>query len=290
MKRLAGPRRQSAKERKAGAPLDFSATPEELAMLAEYNRIDVLMLMEIVDRVGLLTPEEQALWQLDQRINERGVHLDVNLLETALCLEQEAQREIRSQIAELTDGAVTTPNQRDQILKWLAAKAACYRICASAPSPTLCSNRIKRPGPGAARAAAERSWRSAVNSRPCGVGPMAKMNHASAMPIAFMAPRAAVGRRSVASSTTCASLRSRTCARLSRRCAPARWPRCAAAASSAHWRRSGRSRAPCRAQPRASGFSSRTCPASRPEARPLSAALPPSSSSGGISIVRPARR
>ena len=38
MKRLAGPRRQSAKERKAGAPLDFSATPEELATLAEYNR------------------------------------------------------------------------------------------------------------------------------------------------------------------------------------------------------------------------------------------------------------
>ena len=31
MKRLAGPRRQSAKERKAGKPLDFTATPEEIA-------------------------------------------------------------------------------------------------------------------------------------------------------------------------------------------------------------------------------------------------------------------
>jgi DNA polymerase len=120
MKRLARPRRQSAKERKAGAPLDFSATPEELATLAEYNRIDVLMMMEIVDRIGLLTPDEQALWQLDQRINERGIHLDIDLLETALCLEQEAQREVRSQIAELTDGIVTTPGQRDRILKWPA--------------------------------------------------------------------------------------------------------------------------------------------------------------------------
>ena len=114
MKRLAGPRRQSAKERKAGAPLDFSATPEELATLAEYNRIDVLIMMEIVDRIGLLTPEEQTRWQLDQRVNERGIHLDNNLLETVLCLEQEAQRENRNQIAELTDGMVTTPSQRDQ--------------------------------------------------------------------------------------------------------------------------------------------------------------------------------
>lgn len=122
MKRLAGPRRQSAKERKAGAPLDFTATPEELATLAEYNRIDVLIMMEVVDRIGLLTPEEQARWQLDQRINERGVHLNVNLLETALCLEQEAQRELRSQIAELTGDAVTTPSQRARILKWLAGQ------------------------------------------------------------------------------------------------------------------------------------------------------------------------
>lgn len=120
MKRLAGPRRQSAKERKAGVPLDFTATPEELATLAEYNRIDVLIMMEIVDRIGLLTPEEQTRWQLDQGINERGIHLDVNLLETALCLEQEAQRELRVQIAELTGDVVTTPSQRGRILKWLA--------------------------------------------------------------------------------------------------------------------------------------------------------------------------
>jgi DNA polymerase len=119
MKRLAGPRRQSAKERKAGAPLDFSATPEELATLAEYNRIDVLMMMEIVDRIGLLTPDEQTRWQLDQRINERGAHLDIHLLEAGLCISQEAQRETQNQIAELTGGEVTTTAQRDRIIKWL---------------------------------------------------------------------------------------------------------------------------------------------------------------------------
>src|SRR5262249_9579959 len=70
MKRLAGPRRQSAKERKAGAPLDFSAPPELLAALAERNRTDVLIMMEVVECIGLLPPSEQVVWELDQHINE----------------------------------------------------------------------------------------------------------------------------------------------------------------------------------------------------------------------------
>lgn len=119
MKRLAGPRRQSARERKAGAPLDFSASPEELPTLGEYNRLDVSMMIQVVERIGLLSPTEHAIWLLDQRFNERGVHVDIGLLEAGLCIAQEAQQETCSQIAELTDGAVTTPRQRDRILKWV---------------------------------------------------------------------------------------------------------------------------------------------------------------------------
>ena len=119
MKRLAGPRKQSKKERKAGVPLDFTATPEELETLGAYNRHDVQITMEIVDRIGLLSDAEQALWQLDQKINERGVGIDVGLLELALLLAHQAEEENRERIAELTDGAVTTPDQRDRILGWL---------------------------------------------------------------------------------------------------------------------------------------------------------------------------
>jgi DNA polymerase len=121
MKRLAGPRQQSAKERKAGKPLDFSATPEQLAALAEYNRLDVLMTMEVVECIGLLPPVEQALWELDQQINERGVHVDIGLLETALLLEEAARRELHGQLAESTDGEITAPAQTQRILKRLAA-------------------------------------------------------------------------------------------------------------------------------------------------------------------------
>jgi hypothetical protein len=120
MKRLAGPRRQSAKERKAGKPLDFSATPEELTTLAGYNRIDVLMTMEIDDRVGPLPSSEQAIWELDQLINERGVYVDVPLIETAISVGGEAKLELYRQMAELTGGAITRPAQTQRMLKLLA--------------------------------------------------------------------------------------------------------------------------------------------------------------------------
>ena len=77
--------------RKAGKPLDFTATPEELQILKEYACNDVTMMLDVIDRVGLLTPAEQAIWILDQQINERGVHMDLTLLETALLLEQAAK-------------------------------------------------------------------------------------------------------------------------------------------------------------------------------------------------------
>jgi DNA polymerase bacteriophage-type len=122
MRRLAKPRRQSAKERKAGKPLDFSITPKELEALVDYNRRDVSQMMEIVDRVGQLPPDEQMIWILDQQINARGVHVDVALLEAGLCLGQAAKRELCSELAELTKDVITAPGQTKRMLVWLAER------------------------------------------------------------------------------------------------------------------------------------------------------------------------
>ena len=122
MKRLAKPRRQTAKERKAGTPLDFSATAEEMATLVKYAKDDVVMTVEIDARIGALPPSEQEIWWLDQRINERGVHCDVALIDTAIDVGGEAKLALYAEIAKLTDGAVTAPAQTQRILKWLAEK------------------------------------------------------------------------------------------------------------------------------------------------------------------------
>jgi DNA polymerase bacteriophage-type len=104
MKRLSKPRRQTAQERKAGKPLDFSATPEEMATLVKYAKDDVAMTMEIDDCIGPLPPSEQALWELDQLINERGVHADMRLIENAIEVGGEAKLALYEEIAELTGG------------------------------------------------------------------------------------------------------------------------------------------------------------------------------------------
>ena len=118
MRQLAGPKKQTKKEQREGKPLDFSVTPEQLQVLIEYNQIDVAILTEVIARVGVLPPAEQAIWQLDQVINERGVHIDVPLLETALAIVREAEIEVCDQLATLTAGAVTAPKQVQRILKW----------------------------------------------------------------------------------------------------------------------------------------------------------------------------
>jgi DNA polymerase len=120
MRRLAKPRPQTKQERKAGVPLDFSITPEELAGLVKYNVVDTRVLMGVVDIVGLLSSSEQAVWQLNQTINERGVHLDVPLLNAALAIVNEAKINNNNHLAELTGGIVTSPHQTKRILKWSA--------------------------------------------------------------------------------------------------------------------------------------------------------------------------
>jgi DNA polymerase bacteriophage-type len=111
MKRQAKPHQQTAKEKRAGAPLDFSITPEELAQLAAYNRNDVAMTIALVERVGLLAEPEQRLWQLDAVVNARGLRIDMQLLEAMLAVKEAAREHIHAQLAELSGGTITTARE-----------------------------------------------------------------------------------------------------------------------------------------------------------------------------------
>jgi DNA polymerase len=47
--------------------------PAEYTRLIEYCKADVLAERELYHRIGFLPPEEQKLWELDQKINDYGV-------------------------------------------------------------------------------------------------------------------------------------------------------------------------------------------------------------------------
>ena len=95
---------------------------ERLAILYEYNRIDVEITAEIVKRLGFIPPQEQAVWQLDAIVNRRGIHINVPLLDAALDIAKQADVELHEKFALLTDGEITGPAQTQRILKWLAQR------------------------------------------------------------------------------------------------------------------------------------------------------------------------
>jgi DNA polymerase len=95
--------------------------PKEWADFVEYARLDVEAMREVRQRLPVwnLKPAEIGLWQLDQRINERGVKIDLELAEAALRAASRAGKSLAHRADVLTDGAVTNTTQRSKTLDHL---------------------------------------------------------------------------------------------------------------------------------------------------------------------------
>ncbi|OXJ05623.1 DNA polymerase I [Burkholderia sp. AU33647] len=65
---------------------------------------------------------ELALWHQDQRINMRGMQMDVELAEAAVRTIDRAQKDLAARTVELTDGEVAKATQRDKLLAHLLAE------------------------------------------------------------------------------------------------------------------------------------------------------------------------
>ena len=63
--------------------------------------------------------DERALWLLDQKINNRGVAVDVELAQAAVAAVAEAQRGYRGEVQQLTEGQVSSASKRDQLIKYI---------------------------------------------------------------------------------------------------------------------------------------------------------------------------
>jgi DNA polymerase len=70
-------------------------------------------------RVPPLSADEQSVWVLDQIVNQRGFPVDRLLAVAARDLAKQEQRAIDADIAELTDGRITTANQTKRITEFI---------------------------------------------------------------------------------------------------------------------------------------------------------------------------
>src|SRR5262249_20527673 len=71
----------SRPNRKTGAYPEV--TPEKLARIAQYNRVDVDGTVAIDAALGRLPKRERRVWELDQTINQRGVWIDLDFVHAA---------------------------------------------------------------------------------------------------------------------------------------------------------------------------------------------------------------
>jgi DNA polymerase len=90
--------------------------PERRLRLQEYCRRDVEVERELYRRLPPLSDDEQRLWTLDAVINRHGFHVDLELAEATRRLVLKEQEAIDPEIAERTDGRITSVNQVAKLL------------------------------------------------------------------------------------------------------------------------------------------------------------------------------
>ncbi len=92
---------------------DRTTHPAEWERFKAYAALDVEAMREVMKRMPSLnlTSAERNLWQLDQMINDRGVAIDMDLVDAAIDAVGEAQVGLAAQALEMTEGAVASTTQ-----------------------------------------------------------------------------------------------------------------------------------------------------------------------------------
>lgn len=92
--------------------------PADWARFVSYARDDIVAMRAIQKRMPMWNyrDTELALWHTDQRINDRGVAVDMGLVRAAIDAVYLAQRQLAARTYELTNGEVSAATKRDALM------------------------------------------------------------------------------------------------------------------------------------------------------------------------------
>ena len=112
-----------ARPRKVNADGSYTwwNTKDKLDALVRYCRQDVRTELSVAEVLHAMPDSERRLYQLDQRINDRGVGLDVDLVHRVKELANNASLEIDAEIQRLTKGQVKAATNAMDLTAWLNA-------------------------------------------------------------------------------------------------------------------------------------------------------------------------
>ena len=95
---------------------------DKFLSLYEYNKQDVRTELACLERLMELSPSEEALWELDYKINNRGVMCDLASIEKATAIIQSEQKRLNGEMLRVTGGVVGSCNEVQMLGKWIAAQ------------------------------------------------------------------------------------------------------------------------------------------------------------------------
>lgn len=111
-------------------------TAEEFQANARYCITDAEIESALDATLPDLSADEMDVWRLDQRMNDRGVHVEVELIEKILAQVVEYEAKLAAEIQQLTGGAVKRPTQTKALKAWLEVNGV--------PLPNMQAPTIKR--------------------------------------------------------------------------------------------------------------------------------------------------
>ena len=93
--------------------------PDKWKLFIKYNGQDVVTEQAILKKLSIYetTREEQELWNLDQKMNDNGVKLDIPMVEKIVDYDNRRRQELQEEAQQLT--GLSNPNSLAQLKSWL---------------------------------------------------------------------------------------------------------------------------------------------------------------------------
>lgn len=120
MLQLAKPREFKAD----GTPIFWtrSDAPEKFLILDSYCCTDTEVERAADHRMMELSESEQRIWQLDYRINQRGIRVDLASIDKAIALVEQEKRRLDAEMLRVTGGVVGKCTEVQLLVKWIRSQ------------------------------------------------------------------------------------------------------------------------------------------------------------------------
>lgn len=93
--------------------------PEKFEQLYAYCKQDVEVERALHHRLMELSDDEQRIWQLDYRINQRGIRVDLESIDKAIALVEQEKRRLDEEMLRVTGGVVGKCTEVQVLVKWI---------------------------------------------------------------------------------------------------------------------------------------------------------------------------